>query len=524
MSDIIWLPQPGPQVHAWTCPVDEIFYGGTRGGGKTDAAIGRQIYKAEKYGIYHKGIMIRHKYDEFDKIRSRWDELILMGLPARRVGGDHQANTIRFDNGATVKLLAIRYPEQADALVGQEYDEITIDEAPTIPFISVLIDKLKGCCRSPAGVPCSIFLTGNPGGVASSQIAAMYIGKEDGGHAPVSEGEVNRVKQEMKGGKTAIFSRVYIRSTLWDNKILLENDPLYEARLRSMHNKELVDAWLSGDWRAIVGQAFHFGPRHIIEPLWPIPSWAPIYMTYDWGFGAPFSIGWWWVDGDDRIYRFSEWYGWNKVTPNVGLRLTDAEVAEGIVKKEKEMGIWGRNITRIAGPDSFNKKANYQGGGQGDSTADEFVKYAMKLRSESTNLEDQNATLNIYPGDANRILKIRQFQNRLRVPDNADEMPMLVSYNTCKDFNRIIPTLCLDTVTGEDLADHQEDHVYDEACHICMARPQGAPDDSELEKIQESKSRGILKNLDSVSRDATKEIQHMRKELKKHNMEDLFWD
>lgn len=526
MSDnIIWLPQPGPQAHAWTCPVDEIFYGGTRGGGKTDDAIGRQIYKAEKYGIYHNGLMIRRKYKDFGKIRRRWDELIHMGLPAQRIGGDQQVNYIRFKNGAQITLLAILYPEQVDDLQGQEFDEITIDEAPTIPFISILVDKLKGCCRSPHGVPCSIFLTGNPGGPGASQISATYIGSEDGGHAPVEEGQVNRVTQTLKDGSKIDFTRIFIRSTLWDNKILIEKDPLYEARLRSIHNKELVDAWLSGKWTAIVGQAFPFGPRHIIDPIWPIPSWAPLYMTFDWGFGAPFSIGWWWVDGDDRVYRFAEWYGWDKVVPNVGLRLTDREIAEGIVEREKKLGIWGKNITRLAGPDCFKKKPDYRGGGQGDATSDEFIDYAAKLRMESTDLTDQNANLTMYPGDPDRALKIRQFRNRLRVPDDPDELPMLVVYNTCKDFQRIIPSLVVDEMKGEDLEDHQEDHPYDEAAHICMARPRGFPDDTEIESIEARKHKEQLAKLDNVSRTAADERADITRRMQEQNdWEDMFWD
>lgn len=29
----IWMPQPGPQALAVTCPADQIFFGGARGGG-----------------------------------------------------------------------------------------------------------------------------------------------------------------------------------------------------------------------------------------------------------------------------------------------------------------------------------------------------------------------------------------------------------------------------------------------------------------------------------------------------------
>jgi hypothetical protein len=43
-------PQPGPQSHLIKCPVDEIFFGGARGGGKTDGMLGKFAVKAAKYG------------------------------------------------------------------------------------------------------------------------------------------------------------------------------------------------------------------------------------------------------------------------------------------------------------------------------------------------------------------------------------------------------------------------------------------------------------------------------------------
>jgi hypothetical protein len=520
----VWMPQPGPQEAAWSCPVTEIFFGGTRGGGKTDNMLGRQIYKAEKYGIYHNGLIIRRKYKDFSLVRRRIDELIMMGLPAERVGGENQVNYIRFKNGALITMLAILRLEQADSLQGEAFTEISVDEGPTIPFISSLIDRLKGCLRSAHGVPCNIFITGNPGGPGASQISAMYIGEEDGGSAPVPEGTINRIEQTMRDGTVVHTSRIFIRSSLWDNPALVENDPLYEARLRSINNPQLVEAWLSGKWDVFVGQAFNFGPRHIIPPIWPIPPEAPLYMTYDWGFGAPFSFGWWWVDADDRIYRFAEWYGWDEVTPNVGLRLTDQEMAAGIVEREKKMGIWGREITRLCDPTSFNKKADYKGGGQGDSTSDEFLKYAEILRT-SGDTEDQKANLTLYPGDADKGLKIRQFRNRLLVPKDPDELPMLVVYNTCKQFIRIIPTLCVDELTGEYLEDGQELHPFDETCHICMARPRGA-DMEELEaQMEKSKKEANLKRLDRASRSAALEYADIEKQLRdeEQTAEDLFY-
>jgi len=247
----------------------------------------------------------------------------------------------------------------------------------------------------------------------------------------------------------------YIPSKADDNPHL---DPGYWAMLDTLP-LHIRKAFRDGDWDIFVGQSFQewSTPIHVIEPL-PVPDSASIYMTFDWGFGAPFSVGWWWVDADGRIYRFSEWYGWNG-TPNTGVRLPDTDIADGIIDREKGLGIHNRNIIRYAGPDCFQKKPDYKGGGQGPATSETFSKKGIFLS----------------PGDPSRILKIRQFRERLRIPKdqygNIICAPMMQVYSTCTHFIRTVPSLVTAKNNIEEIDTTGEDHVFDEACHVCMARP-----------------------------------------------------
>lgn len=447
MTRVIWEAQPGPQAKAVICPADFTFFGGSRGGGKSDCLIGRQLKGAERYGNHWNGLIIRRKYKEFAELRRRWDELISDGLPAERVGGDQQTNYIRFKNGARVTMPAIQRLEMANDYVGHQFTEIGLDECTTFPFFTQMIDKLKGSLRSPHGVPCRMFGTGNPGGPGHNEVKEYFKLGNDSGVKP----------------ETVIYgedgdSRVFIPSFLADNKILCENDPKYVNRLMSISDPALRKAWLDGDWDVFIGQAFTFNARYHVIGYRPIPQEAPIYMTFDWGWGAPFSIGWWWVDADGRLYRFNEWYGWNG-TPNQGLRITDGEIAQGIKDREREMGINKRIIFRLCDPTCFNKKPDYRGGGQGPSTAEVFADYGLYLA----------------PGDPNRTLKIRQFRERMSLSFDQNgrliEPPMLQVYSNCKHFIRTIPALCMDDLNPEDIDTDQEDHVYDESCHVLMARP-----------------------------------------------------
>ncbi len=484
----VWSPQPGPQVFAAVCPADFPFFGGSRGGGKTDCLLGRQIYGADKYQADWNGLVIRRKYKAFREIRRRIDGLIRAGMPAIRIGGDNQINFIKFKNGAAVTLAAIQQASMADDFQGHQYTEIAIEEATTLPWFLQTVDKLKGCLRSPAGVPCRMFGTGNPGGPAHQQVKQYF-----------------RLGSEYKQQPNVPFeadgeTRVYIPSFLKDNKILCEKDPKYVKRLLSISDPVLRKAWIEGDWDIFIGQAFNLSPAtHGIKTM-PVPKGAPIYFTFDWGFGKPFSCGWWWADADGRLYRFKEWYGWNG-TPDEGVRMTDGEIGRRILSIEREQQKWGiipkdfdlDTIDHILSPDCFNKKPDYKGGGQGKSTAETFLGCGIKR---------------VRPGDPSRALKIRQVRERLTIPEDGS-LPMLVAYSKpCRHFFRTMMSLCMDEDNPEDVDTDMEDHVYDEVALMCMARP--------LKLKEPAPTEGLplfISHDGSLQDVATKDLEDTKKEL-----------
>jgi hypothetical protein len=62
-------------------------------------------------------------------------------------------------------------------------------------------------------------------------------------------------------------------------------------------------------------------------------------------------------------------------------------------------------------------------------------------------------------------------QMHYRMAFDADGIPMLYVFKTCKAFVRTVPSLQYDSVRVEDLDTDGEDHVADEARYMCMARP-----------------------------------------------------
>jgi hypothetical protein len=424
-----------------------LLYGGALGGGKSYflryLAPRFLIKMFEKKGIKHVPIMLA--CEDYPSLKDRQLAKIATEFPPW-LGKNHSDHkdygrsfVLHEDFGSGV--VCFRNLDDASKYASAEFAAILVDELTKNHYET--FTHLRTRLRYPGfeDIECPFVAGTNPGGVGHGFCKQFWIDKI---FPPEFQYPIDY--RELFG---------YVPSKAEDNPHL---DPAYWNMLFTLP-EHLRKPFREGDWTIFVGQMFNLSKYHIINPM-PVPDWAQIYFTFDWGFGAPFSCGWWWTDTEGRVFRFAEWYGWNG-TPNTGLRLSDPEIAKGIIDKEKSMGLKNRDrIVRLAGPDCFSKKPNYMGGGQGPATAEIFAENGLLLS----------------PGDAKRELKIRQFQSRLAIPTDPvtkmpNGIPMMQIYSTCEQFLRTIPNLINDKHNIEDIDTTGEDHVYDEACHIAMARP-----------------------------------------------------
>ena len=74
---VIWSPQAGPQTALLQCPVFEVFYGGARGGGKTDGMIGDWMQHSSLYGENAVGIFVRRNRTQLSEVIARTKQLFL---------------------------------------------------------------------------------------------------------------------------------------------------------------------------------------------------------------------------------------------------------------------------------------------------------------------------------------------------------------------------------------------------------------------------------------------------------------
>ena len=438
---IIWEPQPGPQTHLIQCPVFEVFFGGARGGGKTEASIGDWLEHSSKYGEHAIGLFIRRSLTQLSEAIARTKML----FPKLGATYNEKKATWVMSNGARLKFAYLERDEDASNYQGHSYTRIYIEEVGDFSNPAPL-QKLKAPLRSATGVPCGIRLTGNPGGPGHGWVKHRYIDPAPQGYKVIKESEELMIDDRLI---TITIDRVFIPSKLSDNKLVMRHDPSYVLRLKQSGSEALVKAWLDGDWDIVDGAYFSDwdSDKHILEHSWlyEIPKRATRFRSFDWGSAKPFSAGWWilsdgtWGLPKDAIIRYREWYGASE--PNVGLRMVATEVAKGIKLREK-----GEVINyAVADPAIFIQNG-------GPSIAQDMSKFRC----------------NWFKADNKRLPGWEQLRIRLK---GINGVPMIYFLEDCIDTIRTLPILQHDKSNAEDLDTHQEDHAADDVRYACMSRP-----------------------------------------------------
>ena len=72
-----WEPRSRPQREFLKCPVEEVFFGGARGGGKPDAVLGEWAIHAGRYGDKAIGLIVRRTRLQLSETFERAKEIYL---------------------------------------------------------------------------------------------------------------------------------------------------------------------------------------------------------------------------------------------------------------------------------------------------------------------------------------------------------------------------------------------------------------------------------------------------------------
>ena len=454
--EVIWKPQPGPQTAVLTCPADIVLTGGARGGGKTASCIGHWIKHSGKYGSAARGIFLRRQYKQLEDVQRQLSEI----LP--KLGGVFSKSGLfwTMPGGGTLKLRHLWDADAAANYQGHSYSVIYAEELTQWPDLKAIM-KMTGTLRSAEGVRCQLIATANPGGPGHAEVKRFFVDPAPRGYLPI--------RDEKTG-----LSRVFIPSKLEDNPILMNNDPLYEKRLLTLGNPELVKAWRYGEWDVTFGGMFSdvWTPsRHVLRPF-EIPSSWTFRRAFDWGSSSPFSLGMYAIsDGTPvrelggrvfprgSVIRFGEWYGCAKdesgqPKANTGVTMSNTNIGRGIAQRSTYRGQPVRWSGCVADPSIFAESGR------------ESI-YADMQRGA----REVGGVLHFDRAQNDRVVGWTRMRDYLEeAAKDVPEKPGLWVFENNVHWLRTVPTLQRDESKPDDVETTQEDHCGDEQRYLILSQ------------------------------------------------------
>lgn len=489
-QEIVWEPNPGPQTAFVSCPIFEVAYGGARGGGKTDGALGEWLNHSDQYGEHAIGLMVRRSLTELTETIERSKVLFIP------LGGKYnsQEKMWRMPNKARLRFAYLENDSDADNYQGHSYTRVYVEEAGNFPS-ELPILKLMATLRSGQGVPCGIRLTFNPGGAGHMWVKRRYWQPNPDGWEVL----VEKYKNPFTGEELE-RERIFIPAKVTDNDHL---GPDYVANLQMLGNPALVRAWLEGDFNITAGA---FYPEwndnlHIVDdiPGGP-PLWLFKYGAFDWGTTDPAACLWAFVsDGEsfvdglgntrwfprDAIVVYREMYFCDPANTSKGSGIRNEEMCDRI----KEACVYDGEKNLVFLTDSLP----HQDRG-GPTIAQIFLSRGVTLKQ----------------GDTNRIVGWSLLRSRLigkKVDANDDyTTPLIYFTKSCKFAREYIPALQVHPTKAQDAAEHGEPtHICDVARYLCASRPRtyDAPEGPAIK-------REAIKPNDISFKHALKQVQQIK--------------
>jgi hypothetical protein len=423
---IDYRPTP-KQIMFHASPANEILFGGAAGGGKTKALIMDAFMRCLQ-APNTRAYIFRRTFKELEDTDIREARASYPKELATYNVGRHEFLLI---NGSKILFNHCEHVADKFDYSGAEIDFLYFDELTG--FEQEIYDFIKTRLRSKtlSGVTPVVRSASNPGNIGHIWVKDMFV--DSGPYMELRETiQYSETLNEHKK-----FTIQYIPALATENPHITK-DYIFELERKP---EKLRRALLFGHWDAFEGQVFtefvndprHYVDRvstHVIDPF-EIPMHWPRYMSFDHGYTAPSSIGWWAVDPKGRLYRYREWYVDG---------LTPRQLVDGILERERKERADNIHIIRVADPHIFDTESN-------------GLSVAMQMAPNSRN---GLLGLNFRTGDNARIAGKMQLHERLRFDKNG--YPMLYIFTNCEDWIRTVPNLPYSRTKPEDVDSLAEDH------------------------------------------------------------------
>lgn len=483
-----WRPMPSGQTLYLTCPAIQILGEGNRGGGKTETALVDYARDVGRWGGVWRGVIFARKYKQLDDVVAKAKRLFRKISPEARFLASKSDYKFVWPTGEELLLRIGNSLDDYWEYHGQEFPFIHFEELTRWPD-DTFYEAMQSCNRcSTPGVRLRYSGTTNPFGPGHHWVKELFIKREDGTPIPAHTIIRTHSRVTLPTGEVLAVSttRARIHIDLFDNKALIENDPAYLAKLSKIGNTAMRAAWLEGDWDIEVGgflQGVWNSKRHAVAPF-PIPYHWPRWRALDWGYAAPYSVGWYTRDPDGVIFRYRELYGYGG-KPNTGSRETVSEVAARIKEAEaKEAAKKCEFRNNPADPSIWSMNGGSRSPDGRDITigklfADEGIRWTPAKTGPGSRVSGAQVVIDGLKRDNFRVFK------------------------TCKHWLRTVPVLMPDDNNWEDVDTESEDHAWDETRYSLVSRHRQASKDAPVQEAEPAiGSMAWLEKYDTGNRPA----------------------
>ena len=461
-----------------------VGYGGARGGGKSYVLRPKAIDLSFKYPgiriLFLRKSLPDLKQNHFDQFQVMLNGSAKFNQTDNRFVFPNGPNPDRpYEGGSVIQFGYFASEGDWIRYQGQAYQAIFLDEATQ--FTETQFMKLKPCLRIDyelqkdflkkfPNFKSRMYLTANPGGVGHLWFKRLFIDRNFNADEDPNDYE-------------------FIQALVFDNEVLMENDPDYVKVLKSLPEKER-QAMLYGDWSVFEGQFFDefdekkhtFDPNDIDGKGTPFtlqPNWR-IYRTRDYGLDKT-ACYWCAVDEEGTFWIYKGLWESNLTVSDSGKKINSMTLPNEIIYLD------------ICPPDMWNRQ-NQTGKNAVDILFQECNQFPVKANND-------------------RITGWLMVKEFLKVQQHTGRPKLMISQE-CPHLIESLKMIQHDENNVNDCAKepHEITHSCDAIRYLCTSYTY-APDRVQLPNEKSKPSfadyalnMGDYANTDSYGNDAYEEI------------------
>lgn len=436
----------------------EALYGGAAGGGKTEAIYMLPLVRGWHHHPKYKGIVLRRSFPELER------EIIIRSKQWYLSTGAKWNETKKFYTfpaGGVQMFGHCEHEKDITKYDGVEYNYAGWDELTHFTEYQYLYLTASRVRSSSSELPAIVRAGTNPGNIGHKWTRKRFVEPSHNGM---------KVLVDKRTG----LKRIFIPAFVDDNKYLMDNDPLYLAKLELLPTEAERRAKKYGDWFTFEGQVFDFrlaplpdeppNARHVITPF-PIPSWWPRIAAIDWGYAANVWIGWAAISPDGRVYLYREYFRNRQLVSTWASEFARLSQHEKLESVALDPSAWQNR-----GVDTIDQQFTEHSGYTPEKAVNDRIGGKLLLHDYlrwTPKPKAKDVVGAFDPELANKILrnygkeKYDEYVKFFEEEPEETNLPKLQIFDTCQAIIDTIPNCISDPNNPEDVAEFPGDDPYD---------------------------------------------------------------